>query len=126
MLKKKSDWEVLELVHSKTVRDEDPGKRAAVYEYMYEILKAIRVDGKKLPVDAISPSGIQKAIELTGEEDGETIDLMPRIQAGISTFRSSPPRPMQRIAIRSSYRHDASTHLPAHIRGRVGDQIQMH
>lgn len=75
-----SDWSVLQLITTGMFNDDDPQENSARYEYLYEVLKATRINGKKLPVDSTSPSQIEEAIQLTFDEDGEAIDVSPKIQ----------------------------------------------
>lgn len=74
-----SDWDVVQLVTSSRFNDDDPESNKAVYENMYEVLKAIRVNGKKVSIDVTTPAQIQDALELSFEEDG-TIDVSPKLQ----------------------------------------------
>ena len=74
------DWAVMQLITTGTHNDDDPSVNTERYENLYEVLKATRVNGKKLPIDSITPSGIEEALQLTFEEDGEAIDVSPKLQ----------------------------------------------
>lgn len=75
-----SDWSVLQLITTGMFNDDDPQANSERYEYLYEVLKATRINGKKLPIDSTSPSQIEEALQLTFDEDGEAIDVSPKIQ----------------------------------------------
>lgn len=75
-----SDWSVLQLFTAGMFNDDDPQANSERYEYLYEVLKATRINGKKLPIDSTSPSQIEEALQLTFDEDGEAIDVSPKIQ----------------------------------------------
>lgn len=75
-----SDWSVLQLITTGLFNDDDPQANSERYEYLYEVLKATRINGKKLPIDSTSPSQIEEALQLTFDEDGEAIDVSPKIQ----------------------------------------------
>lgn len=75
-----SDWSVLQLITTGLFNDDDPQVNSERYEYLYEVLKATRINGKKLPIDSTSPSQIEEALQLTFDEDGEAIDVSPKIQ----------------------------------------------
>lgn len=75
-----SDWSVLQLITTGMVKDDDPQANSERYEYLYEVLKATRINGKKLPIDSTSPAQIEEALQLTFDEDGEAIDVSPKIQ----------------------------------------------
>jgi|GEM_PF-1352314 len=75
-----SDWSVLQLITTGMFNDDDPQANSERYEYLYEVLKATRINGKKLPVDSTSPAQIEEALQLTFDEDGEAIDVSPKIQ----------------------------------------------
>lgn len=75
-----SDWSVLQLITTGIFNDDDPQANSERYEYLYEVLKATRINGKKLPIDSTSPSQIEEALQLTFDEDGEAIDVSPKIQ----------------------------------------------
>lgn len=74
------DWAVMQLITSGTHNDDDPSVNTERYENLYEVLKATQINGKKLPVDSITPSEIEEALQLTFEEDGEAIDVSPKLQ----------------------------------------------
>ena len=74
------DWSVMQLVTSGKYNDDDPSVNTEVYENLFEVLKAARINGKKLPVESISPSEVEEALQLTFEEDGEAIDVSPKLQ----------------------------------------------
>lgn len=75
-----SDWSVLQLITTGLFNDDDPQANSERYEYLYEVLKATRINGKKLPIDSTSPWQIEEALQLTFDEDGEAIDVSPKIQ----------------------------------------------
>lgn len=75
-----SDLSVLQLITTGMFNDDDPQANSERYEYLYEVLKATRINGKKLPVDSTSPAQIEEALQLTFDEDGEAIDVSPKIQ----------------------------------------------
>lgn len=75
-----SDWSVLQLITTGRFDDDDLQANSERYEYLYDVLKATRINGKKLPVDSTSPSQIEGALQLTFDEDGEAIDVSPKIQ----------------------------------------------
>lgn len=75
-----SDWSVLQLITTGMFNDDDPQANSERYEYLYEVLKATRINGKKLSIDSTSPSQIEEALQLTFDEDGEAIDVSPKIQ----------------------------------------------
>lgn len=75
-----SDWSVLQLITTGMFNDDDPQANSERYEYLYKVLKAIRINGKKLPIDSISPAQVEEALQLTFDEDGEAIDVSPKIQ----------------------------------------------
>ena len=79
-----SDWSVLQLITTGLFNDDDPQANSERYEYLYEVLKASRINGKKLPIDSTSPSQIEEALQLTFDEDGEAIDVSPKIQFNIT------------------------------------------
>ena len=74
------DWAVMQLITTGTYSDDDPSVNTERYENLFEVLKAARVKGKKLPVESVSPSEIEEALQLTFEEDGEAIDVSPKLQ----------------------------------------------
>ena len=75
-----SDWSVLQLITTGLFNDDDSQANSERYEYLYEVLKATRINGKKLPIDSTSPWQIEEALQLTFDEDGEAIDVSPKIQ----------------------------------------------
>lgn len=75
-----SDWSVMQLITTDMFNDDDPSENTTRYENLYEVLKAVRVNGKKLPIDSITPYEIEDALQLTFDEDGEAIDVSPKIQ----------------------------------------------
>lgn len=75
-----SDWSTLQLVSVTRMNDDEPEENAVVYENMYEVLKAVRINGKKVPVESVSPYMLQDALELSFDENGEAIDVSPKIQ----------------------------------------------
>jgi hypothetical protein len=79
-----SDWSVLQLITTGLFNDDDPQANSERYEYLYEVLKATRINGKKLPIESTSPWQIEEALQLTFDEDGEAIDVSPKIQFNIT------------------------------------------
>jgi len=75
-----SDWSTLQLVSVTRMSDDEPEENSVVYENMYEVLKAVRINGKKVPVESVSPYMLQDALELSFDENGEAIDVSPKIQ----------------------------------------------
>lgn len=75
-----SDWSTLQLVSVTRMNDDEPEENSVVYENMYEVLKAVRINGKKVPVESVSPYMLQDALELSFDENGEAIDVSPKIQ----------------------------------------------
>ena len=80
-----SNWSVIQLVASSSFNDDDPSENALLYENIFEVLKAIRVNGKKLPLEGLSPQSIQDVLELSFDEDGEAIDVSPKLRINITT-----------------------------------------
>ena len=80
-----SDWSTLQLVSVTRMNDDEPEENAVVYENMYEVLKAVRINGKKVPVESVSPYMLQDALELSFDENGEAIDVSPKIQFNITS-----------------------------------------
>lgn len=78
-----SDCTGINFISSNTYKDDEPEANAKVCEGVYEVLKSIRVDGKKIPLDNISPEIIQKVIESSFDCDSETIDISPTIKFNI-------------------------------------------
>lgn len=74
------DWAVMQLITTGTYSDDDPSINTERYENLFEVLKAARIKGKKLPVEGVSPSEIEEALQLTFEEDGEAIDVSPTLR----------------------------------------------
>lgn len=75
-----SAWSTLQLFSVTQKRDDEPDENALVYENMYEVLKAVRINGRKIPVEGVSASMLQEALELSFDEDEEAMDLSPKIQ----------------------------------------------
>lgn len=75
-----SDLSVLQLITTGMFNDDDSQANSERYEYLYDVLKAARINGKNLPVNSTSPAQIEDALQLTFEEDGEAIDVSPKIQ----------------------------------------------
>lgn len=73
-----SDCTGINFISSNTYKDDEPEENAKVCEGVYEVLKSIRIDGKKIPLDNISPEIIQKVIESSFDCDSETIDISDR------------------------------------------------
>ena len=65
-----SDWSVLRLATVETLAHSQQ-ENSERYEYFYELLKAIRINGKKLPIDSTSPSQIEAALQFASDEDDE-------------------------------------------------------
>ncbi len=60
--------------------DDDPAENIARYDFLFEVLKAIRINGKKLNINSITPTEAEEALRLTFEEDGEAIDVSPTLK----------------------------------------------
>ena len=80
-----SDWGGINILSSNRFNDEDPDENATIYKNVFEVLKAIRVDDKKIPLENISPEIIQDVIESSLEFDSEAIDVSPNIRFNITT-----------------------------------------
>ena len=78
------DWAVMQLITTGIHNDEDPGENSKRYENIYEVLKAARINGEKLPVDSVTPSEIEETVQLTFEDDGEAIDVSPKLQVNFT------------------------------------------
>lgn len=75
-----SDWSTLQLVSVTRMNDDEPEENSVVYETMYKVLKGVRINGKKVPVESVSPYILQNALELSFDENGKAIDVSPKIQ----------------------------------------------
>lgn len=80
-----SDWSALRLVASTQMKDDDPAEFSFMYENMCEVLKAVRINGKKPPVEGVSPRMLQDALAISSEEDEEAVDISPKLQIKFST-----------------------------------------
>ena len=65
-------WEVIQLTTTNDIYD-DPYKMERIYEFVYEILKAIRINGKKMQLNDITPQSIQESIEDSQDENYDVI-----------------------------------------------------
>lgn len=74
-----SDWSVMHLIATGAFYADDPSENIAMYENLYEVLKAARINGKKLPVDSTTPYEIKDALLVTFDEDGEASDTSSKL-----------------------------------------------
>lgn len=82
---KTSDWGGINILSSNRFNDDDPDENATICKNVFEVLKAVRVDGKKIPLENISPEIIQDIIESSFDFDSEAIDVSPTIKLNITT-----------------------------------------
>ena len=75
------DWNVLQLSFV-TIQtpDYDPGAVSENYENLYKTLEAVRINGKKPPVESITPSEIEEALDLSLEENDEAVDVSKKLR----------------------------------------------
>lgn len=75
-----NDYELIHIMAVSTFNDEDDSENDAVYENMFEILKAIRINGKKLQLGTATPQYLRSAVQLSfDEENTEAIDITPNL-----------------------------------------------
>lgn len=72
-----NEYHVINIVAAGTVDEEDPSENYEIYENMLTVARSIRVGGKKLPINGITAQLLSESLELTFEEDGESIDVSP-------------------------------------------------
>ena len=65
------DWTVMLLRHSTVYSDDNPANVTEVFLNFYEVLKAIRINGKKLRVENITPSEIEEVLRPTSNVNRE-------------------------------------------------------
>ncbi len=76
-----TDYELIHIVAISSFDDEDDSANDVVYENMFEILKAIRINGKKLQLGTITPQYLRSAVQLSFDEDNsEAIDISPNFK----------------------------------------------
>lgn len=80
-----SDWGGINILSSNRFNDDDLDGNATICKNVFEVLKAVRVDGKKIPLENISPEIIQDIIESSFDFDSEAIDVSPTIKLNITT-----------------------------------------
>lgn len=84
-----NDYELIHIMAVSTFNDEDDSENDAVYENMFEILKAIRINGKKLQLGTATPQYLRSAVQLSfDEENSEAIDISPQISIAIGNEKT--------------------------------------
>lgn len=84
-----SDYELIDIVATSVFNDEDDSENDAVYENMFEILKAIRINNKKLQLENVTPHYLRSAVQLSfDEENSEAIDISPKISLAIGNQKA--------------------------------------
>ena len=80
-----SDWGGINILSSNRFNDDDLDGNAEICKNVYEVMKSVRVDGKKIPLDNISPEIIQNVIDSSFDTDSDAIDVSPTIKLNITT-----------------------------------------
>lgn len=80
-----SDWSVLRVLTTNSLHEEDPEEDAYVYENIYELLKATRINGKALPTEGFSPYTLRKALERDSDTSNDYIDADTGYQVKVAT-----------------------------------------
>ncbi len=75
---------LIQIVSSSVFNDDEPKENTKIYENIMKLAKSVRIDGEKLPLDELTAKKLQKALELTFNEDDETIDVSPKINLEIN------------------------------------------
>lgn len=65
-----ADWSFLQLIIAGKINKHDPHEYTVRYENIYKVLQSTRINGKKLPIDGITPYDIEKELHLTKDKTG--------------------------------------------------------
>lgn len=72
-----SDLSEIMITSTKTLRDDDSDSNTKLYKNIYEVIKSVRVDGKKISLDNISPEIIQNVVESSFDEETTIREFTP-------------------------------------------------
>ena len=72
------DWTLLKLII--TGIEDDTLDEAELYNNFYEVLKSVRVKGKKLAIDGLTSSHIREKLRLESNEDKSFVEVTPKFE----------------------------------------------
>ena len=75
-----SETSIAQMISTGNIYEDEPEEELEVYKYMFEVMKAVRVDGKKLNLDGITPQKMKKTLKPVFDESEEALDVTPTIR----------------------------------------------
>lgn len=66
-----NDWNVGSLIITSRINEADADKNFAVYEFIHQVMSALVVNGKPLPMDRLTPGELKHMLELSSENFNE-------------------------------------------------------
>ena len=80
LLVRTTELSIAQIVSTGQINDDEPEDELEVYKNMYEIMKSVRVNGKKLNVEGITPQKMRKVLEPVFDDNEEARDISPTIK----------------------------------------------